>query len=156
MGSNPNEVAGLSVTLKADGRDGMWMVFHGSPSAIRENLIEAFNFTDTDDQTLVDIAVQANGHYKGVTNAAAKLGAKPSSTGAWTNAARDADKTDPTAEGSEAPPARTLLDDLADCTDLTSHRQLWAEHRSEFEGDEGLMEAWKNRGRELRGDGESK
>ena len=68
--SDPNQVRNISVTLKGDGKDATWVVFHGSVAAVREQIEEAR------ESGLFDLINEVTAEYKAVGNVVQKLGAK--------------------------------------------------------------------------------
>lgn len=143
--ANPHEDGGVSITLKQDGRDGMWTVFHGSPARIRENIIALFGLEGVDELTLHEVSLEAQRIYKGAGNAASILGARPvasKSSEAWKQA-----------QATEAAPAEPerdpLLDKIEAVKDVESLKLLWAENRPAFDENPDLLSQWKLRGKAI-------
>lgn len=156
MGSDPNGTGGLSVTLKQDGKDGAWIVFHGSIERITEDLSAAFNLDPTQYASFADLSLEASRNYKALGSAIHSLGARTtrstpnpgSSSPAWEEARQGSEQAAPAEP--EAPARNPLYDQLEALTNLEDHRQLWAKNRSSFDADAELLEAWKTKGRALK------
>lgn len=142
--ADPNAPGAVSVTFKQEAKDGMWIVFHGTPDAVAENIQKSVV-----EGGLFDVAVEGNRLYKGMTTASRVLGASPSGAGnsdAWAAAQR----------GESAPPAESkkdepnpLLGDIEKAAKVEDLHTLYGNNKAAFAADAALMDAWKARGKEL-------
>lgn len=143
--SDPNERSGISVTLKQDGKDGTWIVFHGSPERVGEDIAQTFGMSPETvaDMDLVGQVVEATRVYKGMATVGRVLGGRQTKGGseAWAQA-RDA---------APAEPARDpLYVDIEEQTSVDGLKKLWAENRATFDNDAELFAAWKAKGKSIK------
>ena len=125
----------MSVTIKHQGKDAPWLVFRGCVSSVLDMMEEAF-VIPIGELTLHEYVVVCQQHVNGVSNVAKVLGGVPvADTGdAW------ASVTDP---------AHPLVAALAACNTQLEVKQLWAKNRQEFESNEVLEVAMKDRFKEV-------
>ena len=162
--SDPNQPGGMSVTLKADepgGKyndaksPGTWIVFHGPPAAIREQILETFTFDEgAKDLDLAGLVVEATRMFKAVFNVAGSLGGRvlggqgesqnEGSSSAWAEARGEAGAT----EEQKAEPA-TLADLIEQSTTVQELKELWMDRSYEIKS-ESLVEAWAAKGKALK------
>lgn len=146
------EASGLSVTLKQESRDGMWMVFHGSPSNVRQDILETFGLTEDTytDYVLHDLALEAQRLFRGMGNASSILGAKSVSGEdvhdevARAKAAADAKQA---ASEEESP----LLKLVEACESVADLQALYKRNADAFKADAKVLSAWKAKGQTLSG-----
>lgn len=171
--SDPHEPGGISVTIKGDepgGKfndpksPGTWLVFHGSPARIREQLIDVFAL-DAEacaGRPLYDLVNEATVLFKAAANASKGvtsngLGGKvlssspSSSTGSgdvWDQAAAQQGQSQsaPAAEKEDVDP---ILSALEACRTVPEVQQVWAENQSAFNSNAEYMAAYKARGKAL-------
>lgn len=144
--SDPHNPRGMSVTLKGEGKDPTWLVFHGSPASVKEDIIEAFNLTgEFADLSLHELQVEATRIHKATANVSRVLGGRPvpasseSSTAAWNDA-----RAEPV-----VPVVNPLIERIASLTTVPEVRDLYARNEAEFKADADLLALWKAKGKEL-------
>ena len=175
---------GMSVTIKGDepgGKfndpksPGTWLVFHGTVTQIRTQIIEAFGM-DKSAETLsvLDLQNEATSMFKAVNKVGSQLGgtalkagdvtwAKPAAKAAPAKKAKP--KPEVEADGdvfeqaanAEATPAKEKGEDdvdpilaaLENCKTVADVQQIWAENQSAFSSNRDYMTAYKTRGKAL-------
>lgn len=171
--SDPNETGGISVTIKGDepgGKyndakvPGTWIVFHGSPARIREQIIEVFEFEDdAKTRPLFDLVNEATRLFKASAHVTNGLGGKVLSAGpaaasqpageaaaqptgdVWSQVASAQQGAAPAQEEEAADPLLVLIDKAPSVAEL---QQIWAENQAAFQ-DAAYMDAYKAKGRAL-------
>ncbi|MEV7282611.1 hypothetical protein [Streptomyces sp. NPDC093111] len=146
----------ISVTIKyGKGYEDTWAVFRGSPPAIRGQIIDYFGFDSepVTSLTLSELVVEATSMAHGAGNIAGLLGGRviPQTTAdsAPTRAA------DPWAEAQNDRPAPKedssgwILGEIDKQTSIADLQRLWAANQTFF-SDEGVMAAYKAKGRALK------
>ena len=164
----PFAPSGMSVTIKADepgGKyndpksPGAWIVFHGSPSSIREQIIETFELeASARDMALYALVNEAEKLFKAVLGVGQVLGGtvlKGGSQGSekgdvWAKAAgEESDKTPPWDTGEKKPEKDPILTALEACQSVAEVTQVWAENQAAFNANADYMAAYKARGKAL-------
>lgn len=152
--SDPYEKSGVSATLKVEGRDKPWLVFHGSVERVKEDIVKAFGFETPDEgTTLHALVLDANSMLNG---SGRLLKAFPGSTIESRGAssafaeARNDDGNPPWDEPKQQSATEAMYDQIeaAESTDALKH--LWATNRAAFDGDVELFAAWKAKGKALK------
>ncbi len=171
--SDPHEQGGISVTIKGDEpggkyndakKPGTWIVFHGSPARIKEQICEVFEI-EAGERPLYDLINEATDMFKASATVSQSLGGRVLSQGGgasvqqqvqgdggdvWAQAAA--------AQGQQqsAPPAEEKKDDvdpilaaLETCKSVAEVQQVWAENQSAFNSNPAYMEAYKAKGKAL-------
>lgn len=143
--SDPHEPGGLSVTLKKDGKDASWIVFHGSVDRIKEDIGKAFDMeADAQELSLVGLALNADNLWKGTGHAGRVLGARATSGGSppWDEA-----------RAQSSAPAEPVKDPLfakvESAEDVPALKLLFAENKSAFDANTELFAAWKAKGKSI-------
>ena len=151
MGGNPHEPGRVSATFKQDGKDGTWIVVHGSPAEVRKQVIEVFDLQGEEEAPLYDLINEATRIFKASGNINSALGGrvvggkkseeKSSSNGgsAWDQPQEDAPD----------PNVVRLQQAIEDCTDVDALKVLYARNKAEFDGNADLMAEWKVKGKAL-------
>ena len=159
MTVDPNQNRGMSVTLKFPESarykaDNPWMVFHGSPASIREDIIASFGMdADGGGLTLPELVQEAQTIVTAMANAASGLGGRVLSEGrgkgsAWSQA-QSGQRAEKAPEKSDAElEAERLLGEVEKVTSVADLQQLWARNQEAFKAD-ALMAAYKARGKAL-------
>lgn len=147
MADNPYAGKGMSITLKQDGKDGTWAVFHGTVEGIREQ-IEAFFGYDRDEELKpFDVVLSATQDYKASGRVASGLG------GRTLGASKSADAFAAARGEAPAAPAEPVRNPLYDTIEqmgsVEALRTLWAENRAAFDAEPELMAAWNAKGKSL-------
>ena len=163
--SDPNQPGTMSVTIKADepgGKyndaksPGSWIVFHGTPAAIREQIMDTFTFEESaKDLDLSELIVEATRMFKAVCNVATGplagrvLGGggkqdSGSSSSAWA-AAREGSTSTPAEEQKEL----TIAELIEAQESVDSLKELWLERSDDIKS-EGLVDAWTKKGQALK------
>ena len=149
---SPHEPGRISVTLKSDGRDGTWIVFHGNAGEIRRQLIATFDIEDAEGAPLFDLINEATRIYKSTGNVSAGLGGRVVGKKSDGNAATGS-AWDKVAEGEKPEPevdpniARlTAAIEAATTTDAL--RDLYARNAAHFANPD-LLAAWQAKGKAL-------
>jgi hypothetical protein len=156
--SDPHERGdGISVTLKQDGKDGTWLVFHGSAARVREQIIEVFpGIDETGDAPLFDLINEATRLYKAAGNINSTLGGrvvgskgKSESNGAtgsaWDRAAGNTADAEPEVD----PNVARIEAAIEEATDVASLKELYARNKVHFENHPDLLTAYKTKGKAL-------
>ena len=148
--SDPYEPSGMSVTLKQDAKDGMWMVFHGSPSKISEMIREAIPEVADVEGGLLDVAMEANTIYKAATTVSSAGGKSLSNRGGGSGWSRKGKVEESATETPAEPEVDPLVEAIEALGNTTDHKQLWAKNRARFDAEPDLLDKWKAKGRALR------
>lgn len=154
---DPYKPGHMSVTLKADGKDGTWIVFHGDPAAIRSQITTVFDLNETGDADapLYDLINEATRIYKstGTINAALggrTVGGGKDSAGA-TGSAWDRAGSGNAAE--QAPPVDInvvrLTNAIENATNVAELKELFARNKAFFDENAELFAAWQAKGKAL-------
>ncbi len=167
--SSPHETGGISVTIKSDepgGKfndpksPGTWIVFHGSPARVREQIVEVFNLGEAAlKEPLYSVVNEATKLFKTVSNVGQILGGTvlssgntepttaPSSSGGdvWSQVSSAKAASEQQAE----PPADPVLTAITAAKEIAELQQIWAENQSLFTEGSEYMAAYKARGKEL-------
>lgn len=167
--SSPHETGGISVTIKSDepgGKfndpksPGTWIVFHGSPARVREQIVEVFDLGEAAlKEPLYSVVNEATKLFKAVSSVGQILGgtvlssgnaepapAPPSGGGdVWSQVS----SAKAAASQQEEPPADPILTAVAAAKEITELQQIWAENQSLFTEGSEYMAAYKARGKEL-------
>ena len=157
--SDPHESAGISVTIKQDepgGKfndaksPGSWLVFHGSPAAVAEQIRETFGIAPSD-VPLDELVQEATGLWKATSNVRQGLGAKVvgKPTGSTAEAAQDAAQA-PASPKAEEKAEDPILFALKTATTLDEVKTVRAENQQAFTDNPDYLAAWKARGREIK------
>ena len=170
-GSSPHEAGNISVTIKGDEPGGKyndakvpstWIVFHGTPARIREQIIEVFDLGDeAKAQPLYSLINEVTKLFKAVNSVGSQLGGTVLSTGptapaesagnggdVWAQV--DAQKADgPPWNEEKKADADPILVALESAKTLDEVKQVWAENQSAFNTTESYMSAYKARGKAL-------
>lgn len=156
--SDPHERGdGISVTLKQDGKDGTWLVFHGSPARVREQIIDVFPGIDPEhDAPLFDLINEATRLYKAAGNLNSTLGGRVVGKGksegnAPTGSAWDRAQAGNTAEPEpEVDPNVTRIEAaIEEAADVASLKELYARNKVHFDANPDLLAAYKAKGKSL-------
>lgn len=157
--SNPHEPGRISVTLKQDGKDGTWLVFHGSAAEVRGQITDTFVMEDDGSAPLYDLINEATRLYKASGNVTSALGgrvikggdsndAKQSGTGsAWDRAAGNGAET-PT-EPEVDPNVVRLTAEIEAVTEVPALKELYARNKAVFDANPDLIAAYKAKGKSL-------
>ncbi|MGW6745433.1 hypothetical protein ACWGDX_32625 [Streptomyces sp. NPDC055025] len=145
-----DEGRSITVTIKyGRGHDDSWAVFRGSPTEVRKD-IEAFFSLDgksVADLSLHELVVEAGQIAQSTTTVAKGLNARiVPQTAPEPTAARKAAEAPASAQSM----ANAVLEQIAACKNTEELRRLWATNQTAF-GDQAVMDAWKARGRALKG-----
>lgn len=156
--SDPHESAGISVTIKQDepgGKfndaksPGSWIVFHGTPAKIAEQIKEVFDLP-IDGVPLYELTQQATELFKATSNVRQGLGIK--TVGKTTGAAPEASQVAAEAPATQAaaPAAEDpLLAALKGAQSRAELKTLRAENQAAFNENPEYLATWKSRGKEL-------
>jgi hypothetical protein len=117
----------ISVTLKGEGRDAAWVVFHGTPEEVENNLDHVIH------NGLLEKVVEAEALYKASSTVAQKLGGK---------FVKD---ESPTKEASEDDHIKGLI---ASASSLEELKDIWGRYMSKIQGTP-LFDAMQKRSAEL-------
>jgi hypothetical protein len=161
----PYDAGGISVTLKSDepgGKfndpksPGTWIVFHGSPSHVKSQIIEVFDLDEkAAERPLYDLVNEATKLFKSVNAVGGQLGGTVLSKGSeksedgdvWQQVANaNANSTPPAEEKADVDP---ILAALENCKTVADVQQIWAENQSAFNDNADYMAAYKARGKAL-------
>jgi hypothetical protein len=170
--SDPHEPGGISVTIKGDEpggkyndakKPGTWIVFHGSPAKIREQIIEVFEIENGADRPLYDLINEATDLFKASATVSQNLGGRvlsqgngeqqqqPASSGGsgdvWAQAAAAKGEQAPQQEAKED--KDPLLGVIESCKTVAEVQQVWAENQAAFNDNPDYMAAYKAKGKAL-------
>jgi hypothetical protein len=163
--SNPYESGDISVTIKGDEPGGKyndakspstWIVFHGTPAKVREQIIDVFQLDGTaNDRPLFELVLEATALFKAAGNVGQKLGGTllPQPSGEAANGAQAGAETPPWPTGGTAPQTPAvdpILQAIENATSTDELKQLWAENQAAF-ADAKYMDPWKAKGLSLGG-----
>lgn len=151
---NPHAPRRTCVTIKVPesskwAGDNPWLVFEGSPKAVREQIIETFGLEDVEGLTLFDVTLNAQQVATNQGSATQRLGGrvlaqgKPSEGNPQSEAEKPSEtppKADPLAGLKAAVESAQFRDDL---------KRLWAENRVVFDDNPDLFAEWKAKGKSL-------
>lgn len=143
--------AGITATVKMDGKDAPWLVFHGAPSEVRSNIIEAFGMDAeaVQDWTVLDLTVEASRVAKAQSNVAHGIGGRPLTKGEGQSKAPEAWEAARSGQVEPEPEQRNpLFDAIEQAGTVDELKALWADNKAAFSDGE-LMAAWKARGKSL-------
>jgi hypothetical protein len=170
--SDPHEPGGISVTIKGDEpggkyndakKPGTWIVFHGSPAKIREQICEVFQI-DGGDRPLYDLINEATDTFKASATVSSSLGGRVLSQGnggasaeqqvqgdggdVWAQAAA-AKAQQPQQPQESKEDVDPILAALETCKSVAEVQQVWAENQAAFNSNPAYMEAYKAKGKAL-------
>ena len=150
---DPHEPGRISVTLKSDGKDGTWIVFHGNAAEIRSQIVHAFDLQEEADAPLYDLINEATRIYKAASNTSSALGGRVLSRNAESTPAGGGSAWDRVGNGAPAEPEvdpniARLLGEIEAATTVDALRELYARNAAHFT-DADLMSAWQAKGKSL-------
>lgn len=182
--SDPHEPGGISVTIKGDEpggkyndpkKPGTWLVFHGSPAKIREQICEVFQI-EAGDRPLYDLINEATDIFKSSATVSSGLGGRVLDSGkgsslpqgssfgggdrandtggdVWAQAAAkqgQQQQQQPAAEQQKSEEdVDPILAALENCKSVAEVQQVWAENQSAFNSNPDYMAAYKAKGKAL-------
>lgn len=158
MSDTPFENGHVSVTIKHNGKfEDPWIVFHGSPAKIKDQLIETFALGEGDvpfaERSLSDVMYEANKQALAEYNATSQLNGTVIKTNKSSRNAKPAVSTESVSDGTGIEPEgpsedQLILQSIAKVDSVADLQKLWAENQTAFAAG-SLMEAYKARGKEL-------
>lgn len=132
----------MSVTMKQDGREGTWIVFHGSPDRIREQIMVTFELEASNwDAPLFDLINEATRIYKTAGMVTSTLG------GRVIEGNGRAER--PAAEPKVDPEVARLVVAIDAAADVAALQDLYARNKATFAENADLTETWKAKGKSL-------
>ncbi|MFI9205308.1 hypothetical protein [Streptomyces sp. NPDC053048] len=147
---------GIKVTIKyGEGFSDTWAVFNGPPQVVRSQIIDYFGLDSepVTNLTLSELVVEATSIAHGSGNIAGLLGGRivatestPVASDPWAAASA------PPAPAPQEEPNGWILGEIAKQATIADLQKLWAANQSFF-SDEGVMAAYKAKGRELKAAG---
>lgn len=171
MSTDPHEPGGISVTIKGDepgGKyndaktPGTWVVFHGSPAKVKEQICEFFGleFSENYQRPLFDLVNEATNLFKAAANASRTLGASvltksdgtpaQSSSDVWQQAQQgETSPPWPTEEKKAEPKVDPVIAAIEGCSSVADLQQVWAENQDAFNANPSYMDTYKAKGRAL-------
>jgi hypothetical protein len=167
--SDPHENGGISVTIKGDepgGKfndpksPGTWIVFHGTPAKVKEQICEVFDldYTANHQRPLHALVLEATALFKATGNVSQSLGGTVLDPGssAPANGAQggSGDVWDQVAKAKSEPkePVDELLAQIEAAKTVAEVQQIWAENQKAFEDDK-YMDAYRAKGKALQAEG---
>lgn len=158
--TNPHEPGRISVTLKQDGKDGTWVVFHGSPEEVRQQIVGLFpEFDGQTDAPLYDLINEATRLFKAAGNVSSRLGGRvvgnkaasgnesSDSGSAWDRVAGNG--AEPQQEPEVDPNVARLQREIEGAADVAALRELFARNKAAFDANPDLVADWKAKGKSL-------
>lgn len=150
MSSNPNEPGRISVTLKGEGRDATWIVFHGSPGEVRAQVMEVFDLPDeSSKQSLADLINEATSLYRATGNVSNRLGGRTLGGGAsaWDRTSNGNGGSTPQPE---VDPNKVRVEAAIDAAATRDElKELYARNEAVFSAHADLLVAYKAKGKSL-------
>lgn len=153
---DPHKPGQISVTIKGDGKDATWIVFHGNVAEVRRQIVEVFELTEEGDEKapLYDLVNEATRTFKTTGNVSSALGGrvigggssakKPAGGGsAWEQAANT-----PQEDAVDINVVR-LTKAIEAATDVASLKELFARDKAHFDANPELLAEWKAKGKSL-------
>lgn len=152
---DPHKPGHMSVTLKQDGKDGTWIVFHGTAKDIRSQIIATFDMEGQEDAPLYDLINEATSTYKATGNLNSSLGGRVIKKGDASASSKGGSAWD-RATGAGAPQEEPvdlnvvrLTKAIEDATDVPALHNLYARDKAHFEANAELFAAWQAKGKSL-------
>ena len=144
--TNPHEENKVTATIKHQGKDAPWLVFHGSVQGIKDNLIEAFTMSDeAKELNLHELVLDAQRMVAGSGVASSVLGGRPTRTNPSTTAAYAA---------AESTPAEPVVNPLFAAIEAAESgddlKVLYSKNKAEFEATPEIMAAANARGKAIK------
>ena len=151
--SDPHEREGMSVTLKHDGKEGTWIVFHGSPAMIREQMLATFPGLEATAETpLYDIVNEATRMFKASGNVTSALGGRVIPSGnrsSQSGSAWDSGSAGNSDEPKPGPEVVRLTAAIEAAEKVEDLHDLYARNKAAFDENADLMSEWKAKGKAL-------
>lgn len=142
---------GVTVTIKAPGRDQPRIMFHGSVNTVYDDIVTAFNMElelgETDNIPLADMVHMAQQAFNAVGTMAQQFDARPIGAGKKEQEGPAPDRGDPVKED----PVSVLLEEIENAPSAQFLKQLWVEYRELFTKHNSVQEAWSAKGKSLTG-----
>lgn len=141
----------VTVTIKyGKSHDDSWAVFRGAAYEVYDDIVAFFSLDGKSvaELSLHELVVEAGQLAQSTTTVAKGLDARI--------VPQPAQKSDAAWKAAEASPAASqggasaVLDQIAACATVDELRHLWATNQKAF-ADQAVMDAWKARGRVLKG-----
>lgn len=159
MATSDARSRGITVTIKyGTGYDQPWVVFHGLPDEVKQDIIAFFGLASVSDTalTLSDLVVNATQVAHAVGAVASGLGATVIATEPAAPTAAEgtqASSSDPWVQASTAPTEAVgepapLLAQIDQAPTVRALERLWLDNQDAFT-DPAVMAAWKAKGRAL-------
>lgn len=149
---DPYKPGHISVTFKHDGKDGTWLVVHGSTAEVKRQIVETFDI-DPEGVSLADLIVEATRLFKATGNVSSQLGGRvipkgdtaPKGGGgnAWAEAANS-----PAEDPVDINVVR-LQKAIEAVTDVAALKELFARDKAHFDANPDLLAEWKAKGKSL-------
>lgn len=143
---DPHKPGGMSATLKQEGKDRPWLVFHGSPASVARDIKATFPELAESDESLADLVNEAQRLFSAVGNAHRTLGARPAGNNkngsAWAEARGDS-------APAEQKPEPTLAEIIEALESVEEAKELWLDRSDEIKS-ASLVEAWTAKAKALK------
>lgn len=154
MAGDPFAPNRVSVTLKHNGQfEDPWIVFEGSVTNVRSQIIDALGIEDSSELTLHALVVEADTMTKAAYNVGKELNGTPRGTGGRGWQRKPADSTPRKAAEPEKSEEEKLVErmvaEVETKTSIDDLQRYWAENRALFAEHTVLMDAYKAKGRAL-------
>lgn len=148
--SDPHEKSSLTVTIKFPessryAGDNPWLVFSGTPEAIRANIIFTFGL-ETETTSLADLVIEAQSLATAAAHASRGAGAKTLSGKSSSTTGTAA----PTSTPAEEEKPYGIAEQLEALTNLADHKNLYLDNKDAFKADKSLEDAWIAKGKALK------
>lgn len=152
---DPHKPGHMSVTLKQDGKDGTWIVFHGTAKDIRSQIVATFDMEGQDEAPLYDLINEATRTYKATGNLNSALGGRVIKKDGASASDKGGSAWD-RATGAGAPQEEPvdlnvvrLTKAIEDATDVPTLHNLYARDKAHFEANAELFALWQAKGKSL-------
>lgn len=143
----------MSATIKRDGKDASWLVFHGTPAEISRDIKDVFGI-DGEGLTIAELVGEAEAMWKSSGNVASGLGGRSLPSGDRTSGSGttappwNRDAAAPT-EPQEDPNVVRLTAEIEAATDRASLKDMFARNKTVFDANSALTDAWRAKGKSL-------
>lgn len=144
-------VGHISVTLKGEGKDATWIVFHGKPDYVRAQIMDVMGM-DEHDGPLYDLINQATTLFKGASNVSAGLGGRViNGNNANKRVVGGPAWDEPQGEPAEPVDlnALRLSKAIEAATEAKALQELYARNKEAFVGNAELFAEWNAKGKSL-------
>ena len=153
-----------TITLKAEGRDAMWIVLRGDAASMVQQVKDLFRFPDEEIAGLdpIEVFINADSTLKAMTSMSSNLGARPIASKDWADKGHPEGLGGPEKPAEVAPapmptqapeepqsPFQDVLDRIRACATLAELKGVWEAEQATGSGafkDQSVIDAYKATG----------